>query len=487
MKNDLFFKNFIIEEYNIYKKYNYYRLNDYCFSYGIDPELYKKDITNISKLVLNNLISKLKITQAKYSYKEFNNFFKINILFHQINTASNPININIPAFIENIGSTCDIILKYILENKINSKISIAKMYTNSSIIITMYDISEAKKTITFFNSNRDFLIEKKSRQIPLFHIIDDFSISSDIDSYNYIPFFNYLLTKVFNSINSQKDLTIDYIVNFIENLKNTEKNIIKKEMINIILKSVKIISNKNDAFGIFDYDSNMKISSFNHSDYRLLLNENNLLYFKLKDTESIVSFGSEEYLDLTYSKFYLNFIEKSSNLTYYTYFKKIFYTMLENRFENYCEMLDFTKLDLDKIYQQVVVISACYFAYKKLGIEYNTIYEIIKYVFEKKYNIIVDIEFEKKTRLFQDKIYFPFNIEYGNRIITLKNGIKTTLIDYYQKNGIFNVIKLDSKVKIKKSGEILLGKEFLIRYTSFFKNYNDFNELVADIVEEIVF
>ena len=237
---------------------------------------------------------------------------------------------------------------------------------------------------------------------------------------------------------------------------------------------------------MFKYNSDMDIGSMNPNEYNLKLDENKMIYFVNKLDERIISYGSEEYLNLVYSKFYDNFIKREESSTYYGYFYNIFSKLLSENYKDVDKLLDFSSMQKDYIYTLMMLISSLFFAYKKMNFSLNDVYSLLKYVLFKKYNFEIEIksfeEFDKPKNVY----IFPLNIEYGNKVVDLKDKSKITVKEYFRINKVLDTIPLNSLVYMK-DGKILKGEDFLRDLYKYIGLYDTFENLRNSLITLIEF
>ena len=81
---------------------------------------------------------------------------------------------------------------------------------------------------------------------------------------------------------------------------------------------------------------------------------------------------------------------------------------------------------------------------------------------------------------------FPLNIEYGNKVVDLKNKSKITVKEYFRLNKVLDTIPMNSLVYMK-DGKILKGEDFLKELYKYIGLYDTFEELRNSLVTLIEF
>ena len=454
-------------------------------SFGIENNQYNINIEKQTSNVVINIIKELNIKKIKYSYKIFKTYTKINIIFNLKNYSSNIAKVNVPIVLENYLKIVVIFTKYIIENKINCYIKLENKYNNELFNIYFYDYHDAEAFINFYSVNEEYILEKKREILPLIYNSNGFGVSTEIKPYYYNNIINEYLCIYFSNISRSNKINSESLKDFFDLSYKKEKRILKKEILLFIIKSINCIENEKYIFEIFKYQNNMNIGSFDSMDYNLKVDNNKLIYFENKDKTIQIKFGSDDYLNICYSKFYNNVISKDRNETYYSYFKNIFIKILENKYNNIEKILNFDDLNGDIIYQQLILVSACFFAYKVMNFNYEIIYDILKKSLERKLNFKIKIDFDEQ-KVEKETFNFPFNIDYGNKVIKLKNNNLTTIYDYFRDNKVLSIIPEGSMLNLK-NGTIVKSIDYLKEIYNIIPNYDSFSELVADNIELIEF
>lgn len=470
--------------YNIFHNHGFDYLMNYCYSYSIKDNEYLKDISKIATMILNNTIKLLEENRIKYSFKEENKLIKINIIFSYKNYPSSKAKVILPVFAENYLKVSSNITKYIIANKINCSLKILKQNRNDILSIYFFDFNDAEKFTSYYVNNDELKKDIKRKIINIIPQQYDLGICTEINPYNYFDSLLIYLCKYFKTINSEEKLDYEELIGYLNNYYKNENKILKKEMIKVIIESLKILKDNNNPFDVFKYNENMNIGSFDISNYNLRLDENKLIYFENHEKTLLILFGTEEYLNICYSKFYKNVIEKNLNNLYYTYFKNIYIKILESRYEDIDKLLDFSNANDDIIYQELMLISSAYFAYKKMNFSFDNVNMIIKKILEKKLNCEIKYELQDLDQYVEKKFSFPFNIEYGNKIITLKNGELSSIYNYFRENNVLEYIPIDCVVNLK-DGLSSKGEEFLKKIYLLIPNYDNFNELIKNNIDFI--
>ncbi len=479
-------ENYLKKLYKIYIEKDFNEFVNTILSYNIRIGDYKKDISSISKKIFDEILVLLPESKAKFSYKEFTNFYKINIIYKEYNDPTPKVIIDVPVFIENYEKITNNLIKFLIENKINSYIKLQKVSQNALLEIRVDNETEAKKIVNHFKTNKEIVQEIKSRVVPFLPEDNLLGFSYEYKPYNFKNFYYVCLYEYFSTLKSIDNLTLDGLVAYIDNKYKVERRLNKKRMLLSIYNSIRVINEEDDIYSMFRYNSDMNIGSINPNEFDLKLDENKMIFFVNKLDERIISYGSEEYLNLVYSKFYDNFIKREESSTYYGYFYNIFSKILSDDYKDIDKLLDFSNMQKDYIYTLMMLISSLFFAYKKMNFSLNDVYSILKYVLFKKYKLEIKIksseEYEEKKNIY----IFPLNIEYGNKVVDLKDKSKITVKEYFRQNKIEDTIPLNSLVYMK-DGKILKGEDFLRDLYKYIGLYDSFEELRNSLISLIEF
>lgn len=484
-KKDLL-ENYLKKLYKIYNEKNFDTFVNTILSYNIRIGDYNKNILPISKKIFDEILLLLPESKAKFSYKEFNNFYKINVIYNIYNDPTPKVIIDVPVFIENYEKITINLVNFLIKNKINSYIKLQKVSKNPLLEIRVDNDIEAKKVVNHFRIDEFISSEIKSRVIPFLPEDNLLGFSYEYKPYNFKNFYYICLYKFFSIIKDENEINLDNLEKYVDNLYKIEKRLNKKRMYLSIYETIKAINHDEDIYSMFRYNSDMNIGSMNPNEYDLKLDNNKMIYFINKFDERIISYGSEDYLNLVYSKFYDNFIKREESSTYYAYFYNIFSKLLSDNYKNVESLLDFSSMQKDHIYTLMMLISSLFFAHKKMGFTLNDVYLILKYVLFKKYKL--DIEIKSLDEFDKPKLenVFPLNVEYGNKVIDLKDKSKITIKEYFRINKVLDTIPLNSLVYMN-DGKIIKGKDFLEELYKYIGIYSTFDELRKSLVSFIEF
>ncbi len=479
-------ENYLKKLYKIYIEKDFNEFVNTILSYNIRIGDYKKDISSLAKKIFDEVLLLLPESKAKFSYKEFNNFYKINIIYKVYNDPTPKVIIDVPVFIENYEKITLNLINFLIENKINSYVKLQKKSQNALLEIRVDNETEAIKITNHFKNNKEIVEEIKSRVVPFLPEDNLLGFSYEYKPYNFKNFYYVCLYEYFSTLNTIDELTLNDFEIYIDNKYKNERRLNKKRMLLSIYKSIFVINHEDDLYSMFKYNSNMDIGSMNPNEYDLKLDENKMIFFINKLDERIISYGSEEYLNLVYSKFYDNFIKREESSTYYGYFYNIFSKLLSDDYKDIDKLLDFSVTQKDYIYTLMMLISSLFFAYKKMGFTLNDVYSILKYVLFKKYKLEIEIksleEYDKPKNIY----IFPLNIEYGNKVVDLKDKSKITIKDYFRKNKVLDTIPLNSLVYMN-DGKILKGEDFLKDLYKYIGLYDTFEDLRNSLISLIEF
>lgn len=480
------FENYIKNLYGVYTEKNFDEFINSALNYNIRIGNYRSDISLISKNLFNKILSRLPESKAKFSYKEFKHSFKINLLYTLENDPTPQIIIDVPVFVENLEKITLNILEFIIENKINCNIKFLKVVKNSLLEIRVESIESAKKIARHFKIDSMLIDEVKSRVLPILPQENLLGFSMEYKPFSFKNFYFICLYSFFSKVDNIEDINIDNFQTYIENRYKNERRLNKRRMLIAIYKSIYILNNDEDVYSLYAYDSVLDIGSIDPVYFEIKKDKDGMIYFENKEDKRILSFGSEDFLNIVYSKFYENVIKNKESIMFYSYFYNIFNKILSTNYKDVDKLLDFSQVNNDKIYQLMMTISCCFFAYKKMGFSLDEINTLLSQVLSKQLNTKILIkkseEYEKKDNRF----LFPLNDEYGNKVVDLKNGNKITIKEYFRLNNVLNVIPLESLVYLK-NGTTIVGRDFLNNIYKYIDKYDNFIDLRNDLINFVEF
>lgn len=482
--NKVLLEEYIKKLFNTYINHSYSDFYNIALNYNIKIGDYNIDIEKQSKNLLNKIISLINNNNAVISYKEFNNFFKLNVKFNENNNFYQPI-IDIPVFLDNYEKICIEITKYLISNKYNFNYRFRKKYRNSILELRVDNINVALEITKLFENNDILKNTIKSRVLPFLLQKNLLGFSMEYKPYNLKNYFLRTLVDYFSYNYDINDINTVNLEEFLLRNYESEQDLNKKRMNLVLYKMIYIINNNEDITELYKFDSNLDIGSFDHSLYELKLDENGIIYYKSKIDDMYIYYGSEDYLNLSYSKFYDNVMKKEKNEVYYNYFYSIFSKLLSNNYKNIENILSFKDNNFDKTYKKLLLFSCCFFAYRKMNFSIEFIYTILDYVLKKNEKIVVNkdlnYEFDEEKN---EKNNFSLDINYANKVIDEKNGDKITIKEYFRKYKIFDYINNNSIVYLK-NGTTISGEEFLNNLYLYINKYDNFFDLINDLISII--
>lgn len=484
MNNIEIYNKYLKNLFDIFIKRDFETVINTCLSYNIKLGDYNKDITSVSKKVFNEIINVLSNSKIKLSYKDYKDSYRINAVFKEKNHFFPSIVLDIPVFLDNYEKITLLLIEYMLSNKINFNIKLRKKYKNSILEIKIDSYDEANRVIDFFGSDPVICEEIKSRVTPILFQKNLIGIYSEYKPYSFKNYFFVNLIEYFKLINNIDDINIETLIDFFDKKYKNEKHLNKKRMNLLLYKLLLSIKGELDIKDVFTYDSNLDLGSFNVSLFDMKLSEDGLLYFKNKEDNSIISYGSEDYLNIIYSKFYENIIKKEKNEVYYSYFYSIFNKILSNNYYDYCSLLSFEDFNYDYNYHYMIIVSSLFFAYRKLNFSLKNVYIMLDNIMKLVLNIKIDNSSIKKNT--SSNFKFPFEIEYGNKVVNTFDGEKITIKEYFKKYKVLDYIPLDSIIHMK-DGKTINSNDFFMDIEKNIPVYKNFENMLNDLVEIVEF
>ncbi len=481
---------FLKNTYKIYDKNSFETFVKSCLSYNIGINEYKKDISNLIKDIYKNVSPTFPDVKAKITVFDQKEFLKLSIKYEEKNLSNSPIIMLFPVFEENLKIIFLNLYNYMIKKGHNFKIKLEKNYKNPLLEIEVEKTEYSKEIINHYNNDIEIKNIIRSRIIPFFSNVNGVGIVCEYGQYYYKNFFIKKLFDFYTSITNIEEVDSNSFELYLERISKNEKEINEKRMNYVVYKSILCINdNKDPCDIIFKYDSNLELGSYNSSLFKIKTDMNGLIEFYGIESNINIKYGSEDYLNLVYSKFYENFIKKEKNEVFYAYFYSIIDKVLFGNYMDILKYFNFKKVNSDKIYQLMLCFSCSYFAYKKMGFTLEQVYEILDYVLLYDYGIvsnrnnnenIVDNSNNNKNELDSLKE------EYANKVIDLKNGDKTLIKDYFKNNNVLNTIPLNSTCYLC-DGSIVESKSFIYDLYKIIKNYDSFNDLVKDNIKMVEF
>lgn len=468
--------------YDFYEKNNFKFFLEKCMNYNIKIGDFGKDIDFLSRKVFTSVLNAMPQESIKFEYKNYINYYYLNVSNLQNNKVKYNIIVDVPVFEDNYERIALKCLKFLVDNKINFSMKFYKKLKNSFFKICFEDLSQLKMFVNYFGKGEEFISETKSRVLPFLNSINLLGIYTEIYPFSFKNYFIFQLYLYFNhcDINNIVDrISLDDFHSYIRNKLKIEKRDNKKRMYNILFNYLDIMLYDKDLYLLFNENSVMNISSYMSNDYILKMDNKKMIYFIDKVDGIEIKYGSVDFLNVAYSKYYDNVIKKEENDKYYNDFYSIYSNILCSNFKNMDGILSLLNSKMDNINKLLVVFSSAYFAYKKFDLSIQTIYYILDYVVP----LVFSYDFNNNSVNNKNNEYV-LNEEYANTVINLKDGTKTTVKEYFKIFNVLGNINNDSVVKFK-NGESYSGKQFLDNLIKYVSNYDNYKELCDDLVLSI--
>jgi hypothetical protein len=235
----------------------------------------------------------------------------------------NKIIVDIPIFEENYEYVAKLIFNYLNENKINFAMKFYKLLKNSFFKLEFYDIGQFKRFSEFFNMNSDINSVVKSRVLPFLNKSHYLGVYTEVIPYSFKNFYIknlYMYFSYYSSNKTENGITLDGFFNYIANISKSSKNLNEKRMFDILLRYLDITINSKDLSYLFETNTVMSLGSYSPNDFILKMDNYKMIYFINKDDGEEIKYGSEDFLNIAYSKYYENVIKKeTSNKFYYDF------------------------------------------------------------------------------------------------------------------------------------------------------------------------
>ena len=473
--------NYLKNMYDFYEKNNFKFFLEKCMNYNIKIGDFGKDIDLLSRKVFTSVLNAMPQESVKFEYKNYISYYYLNVSNLDNNKVKYNIIVDIPVFEDNYERIALKSLKFLIDNKINFSMKFYKKLKNSFFKVCFEDLSQLKLFVNYFGSNEEMVSETKSRVLPFLNSINLLGIYTEVSPYSFKNYYIYQLYMYFNycNINNISDrVSLDDFHSYIRNKFKSEKRDNKKRMFGILFNYLDIILYEKDIYLLFNDSSVMNLSSYMPNDYILKLDNKKMIYFIDKEEGIEIKYGSVDFLNIAYSKYYDNVIKKEQNDKYYNEFYSIYNDILCSNFKNINRILKLLNPKMDNINKLLVIFSSAYFAYKKFDLSIKTIYKMLDTVVP----LIYTYDFKDVVSIGDNS--YVLNDDYANMIIDLKDGTKMTIREYFKKFNILKNINKNSKVKFK-NGDEFTGNDYLDNLIKYVSKYNNYDDLYNDLVESI--
>lgn len=483
-------ENYLKKLYEFYEKSNYKYFVEKCLSFNIKIGDYNKNISSLSKKVYEGILNSLNNSDCRTEYRETNYYYYLKLEYSNAPSCVNKIIVDIPVFEENYEYAANLIYKYLDSNKFNFSMKFYKLMKNSYFKIEFYDFSQFKRFSDFFNMNTEINSFVKSRVIPFLNTCNYLGVYTEVLPYSFKNFYIknlYLYFSHFNNNKSGDEVNIEDFFNFVSNELKICKNLNERRMYSILLEYLDISINSKDLYCLFDTNTVMSLGSYNPNDY-ILKTDNEMIYFINKDDGEEFRYGSEDFLNIAYSKYYENVIKKEKNNKFYFDFYYIYNIILSSQYKEMDLILSLINDKMDIINKLLIILSSGYFAHKKMNFSIKNVYYILDNIIPKVYNYSSENIRNNNNSIFNGNDItnkcsneYILTEEIANKLVNLNDGTKISFSDYIEKYDILTNIKNDTIIHLK-DGSIVDGKTFiddLYKYISF---YNSFGELFDDMV-----
>ena len=494
-------ENYLKNLYEFYEKSNYKYFVEKCLSFNIKIGDYNKNISSLSKKVYEFILNQLLVNNSRVEYKECNSYYYLNVLYSDNKFLDNNIIVDIPLFEENYEHVANIIFSYLNDNKINFSMKFYKLLKNSFFKIVFYDVGQFKRFSDFFNMNSEIVATVKSRVIPFLNKTNYLGIYTEIEPYSFKNFYLknlYLYFDHYSNNPSEDGVTLDGFLYFITNkVKTSRNNLNEKRMYSILMNYLEISINSIDISYLFQSNTVMNLGSYSPNDYILKMNNYKMIYFINKDDGEQIEYGSEDFLNIAYSKYYENVIKRETNNKFYFDFYNIYNSILCSQYKNTDALLSLINDKMDIINKLLIILSSAFFAHKKMNFPIKTVYTILDSVVPKIYTYTspvlsninnnsnsVSINSDNNESVVKVSNEYILSDELANKLVDLYDGKKISFKDYLNQYDILSSIKVDTIIHMK-DGTVTNGKDFIDNLYKHISFYNSFSELFDDMVSMI--
>lgn len=471
-------ENFLNIMYEFYKKNSYKFFVEKCLSFNIKIGDYNKNISTLSSKVFNNVLNSLSGMECRKEYKETRHYYYLNVNMIENNKFKNNIIVDIPVYEDNYEKVALNITSYLVDHKFNFSFKFYKLLKNIYFKVIFEDVGQCKMFCEYFNMNNEINSCILSRCIPFINNYNLLGIYTEIEPFSFKNFYiKYLYQYYSECFRRQVDvISLDDFFKYINNKYKSERNLNRKRMFRILVNYLDILLRDLNIFDLFVTNTVMNISSYSPNEFNLKLDNNKMLYFISKSDGIEIKYGSIDFLNIAYSKYYDIVMKKEQNDKYYNDFYNIYSDILSYDYKNINKILTLLSDKMDIINKLLIVFSSAFFAYEKLGFSEKVIFSILDSIIP---SIYTYKEGELKELISSSEYILTDDI--SNRIVNLLDGTKLSFKEYLIKNNILENIKNDYVLHMK-SGEVISGKEFINDLYKYISKYNTFKELFDDMV-----
>lgn len=472
------------ELYQTFIQKNYCKVYNEFFDFNIKLGEFRENINILLRKLAEILILKLKEQKTSYYTEDKNYSYKICLFKEFERLEGSIINIDVPVFKSNLEIVSVKILEYCITNNIPVDMIFSKVVKSSILKLKVYSLEDTKRIVSLFEKDADLKKEVFSRTIPFLPQKNYLGFYIEYEPYSFKT--EYIKNLVdFFSYNNEEDINLENFENFIYRKYKSETNVNYRRMLEHLYRSISMINKESNLYEMLDNNTTMDLSSFSQNDYLLKLDQNKLVYFVNKMDSSEVRFTDEHYLNIAYSKYYENIIKNSKNEDAYRKFYTIYSRLITS---NYKDMSNFSLIindNGDEISKTIALLASGFFAYKKMGLDINTVYMIMYKYLNKTLGIEMEIQEPTDTKTIIKKNILPFSQEYLNKVIDLKDNKKSVVKNYLEENNILEQIPLEAVVYMK-DGSIIKGKDFvnqLYKHTDKYENFEELKNALIDLIE----
>jgi len=342
--------------------------------------------------------------------------------------------------------------------------------------------NEIKQFYNLGYTSDNIIIIKKKEQIKNSFNIIELSINDNNIKYDISNIY-FDITKYLNNINDNEFFKL---INKLKNLINNYNNLFFSKINNINSNFNKLNSLYKNIFinKIIIYDNKKKdidnLIILIHNDLLSITSQDNLYnsgIILILNTTLKRAYERNDLIDInnninSFNTFIFNISKSFSSYNYNTSNNILFNNKLTNTNSNTFINIDIIKKDFNNIYNSFDLLNNIYNNNINLSISD-----------EKEISIINNLIFSSLDNISN---YFPFNYDYKNKIISIKNVIIIPLInkelfDLYKQKDYINI----NKIKNKFYNSINEIKNIIIDYYN--KTSSDYNLCINNILKELNF
>ena len=366
--------------YEFYKKSNFKYFVEKCLSFNVRIGDYNKDISSLSNKVYNLLLNNVIPGNGNINYCETDSYYQIYIFKKEIEDFDMNIIVDIPVFDDNYEKVSLILFNFLYSNEINFKMRFYKKFKNVFLKIIFDNVRDCSAFVDYYSNSIEIGKEIMSRVLPFVNY-RNLGIYTEFYPFSFKNFFIKTLYDYFGTV-KEDIILLDDFYKYNYSMFRLENDVNKKRMFKFLYQYINIINTDGNVFDLFTFKCDMNISSFDSDCYVLKISDDKGLYFINSFDNTIIEYGSIDFLNICYSKYYNIIIKKNNSKKFYFKFYNVYNQLISENYNNY--KLIFSLLDdkMDLINRYLVIFSSAFFAYKEFSISEKEIFKFLDLIID---------------------------------------------------------------------------------------------------------